>query len=47
MDHKTRGARVSEPEANASKRSELSIFSFNAGFGSVLPVNMISSKCPL
>jgi hypothetical protein len=29
MDHKTRGARVSEREANASKLSELS---FNAGF---------------
>jgi hypothetical protein len=34
------GARVSEREANASKRSELSIFSFNAGFGSVLPAKM-------
>ena len=41
MDHKTRGARVSEREANASKLSELS---FNAGFGSVLLMNMISSN---
>jgi hypothetical protein len=37
MDHKTRAARVSEREANESKLSELS---FNAGFGSVLLLNL-------